>query len=74
MPFIMPLAHRLSRKRLRTAIISVSALSLVAIAIFSSGYIAAFDKLHPRRLFILHTENVRLVPTTFVAVPRLASF
>lgn len=59
-PFIMPLAHRLPRKRLRSAIISVSALSVFAIAVFSSGYIPAFDELHPRRLFILHTENVRL--------------
>lgn len=57
-PFVIPLAHRFPRKLLLSTITGLIASSALMIIIFSSGVISAFDELHPRRIFVLHTEDV----------------
>lgn len=59
-PFIIPLAHRLSRKGLRTTLQGLAILSICAILLFASGLVRPFNELHPRRLFLLHSEDVRI--------------
>ena len=58
MPFAIPLAHRVRRQTLRLTIVGLTLLSGVVIAAFAGGVIEPFNAMHPRRLFVLHNEDV----------------
>ncbi|KAF8315143.1 hypothetical protein DL93DRAFT_2166855 [Clavulina sp. PMI_390] len=57
-PSSLSLAHQLSKKHLRRVLQAIFLLTISVAAIFASGIIPTFDELHPRRLFVLHSENI----------------
>lgn len=59
-PLLLPFIHRFPRVMGRAVLVS-SILTAVAMAVFSTR--EPFDKMHPKRLFVLHMENVGLIVT-----------
>ena len=57
LPLLLPFVHRFPRITKRAIFVS-SILTAVAVAVFSAR--EPFDHMHPKRLFVLHMENVRL--------------
>ncbi|KAH8104118.1 hypothetical protein BXZ70DRAFT_924624 [Cristinia sonorae] len=55
LPLILPFIHRFPRLNGR-AIMVFSILTVVAMAVFSAR--EPFDHMHPKRLFVLHMENI----------------
>ena len=55
LPLLLPFIHRFPRVR-NGAIMIASLVSAVAIAVFMAR--EPFDHMHPKRLFVLHMENV----------------
>lgn len=60
LPLLLPFIHRFPRVR-SGAVMAASLVSAVAIAVFMAR--DPFDHMHPKRLFVLHMENV--CSTTF---------
>ncbi len=58
-PHLVPFSWRLPRRLVRQIIVIIGAVSVLIITVFASGSVRVFDQLHPRRLFILHSEDVR---------------
>jgi hypothetical protein len=54
---VLPSAHRFGRRALRRGVILLSIVTALLMAIFARRL--PFDAMHQKRLFILHTENVR---------------
>lgn len=46
----------------------LSVLSVCMTTLFASGYIPQFNELHPRRLFVLHSEDVSCNSAAHLAV------
>lgn len=59
LPLIVPFAHRFGHRKLLNAIVLSTIATAIAMAVFSMKH--PFDKMHQKRLFILHSENVRLL-------------
>ncbi|KAF8330069.1 uncharacterized protein EI90DRAFT_2923234, partial [Cantharellus anzutake] len=57
-PHAISFSWRLSRRFLRRVLAILGAISILIIIVFATGCIAIFDELHPRRLFILHSEDL----------------
>lgn len=55
-PLLLPFVHRFSRRFLKRAILVPLLCSAVSIAIFARR--EPFDMMHPKRLFVLHMENI----------------
>ncbi|TCD68032.1 hypothetical protein EIP91_011643 [Steccherinum ochraceum] len=55
LPLLLPFIHRFPRIKGRALLVS-SILTTVAIAVFSAR--EPFDKMHPKRLFVIHMENI----------------
>jgi hypothetical protein len=66
-PFSIPFVHRFSRKTLLASILVLTALSAGLIAVFSSSWLQTFDELHPRRIFLLHQEDVGFFFPSFLS-------
>lgn len=78
-PLAVPLAHRFGRKVTVIAVLLFSALSMVSTCMMVMQ--APFDAMHPKRLFVVQSENVIVSHTmrscgTHLILPRLrrASF
>ncbi|KAF8625164.1 hypothetical protein AX15_005531 [Amanita polypyramis BW_CC] len=54
--FALPFAHRFGRRSLRQAIILLSILTVLLIAVFAAR--EPFDAMHQKRLFVIHSENI----------------
>ena len=57
-PLVIPFLARFGRRVVIRALFVTLALSVLSIGIFSMR--SPFDAMHPRRLFVIHSENVRL--------------
>lgn len=56
LPLIVPFAHRFGHRKLLNAIVLSTIATAIAMAVFSMKH--PFDKMHQKRLFILHSENI----------------
>ncbi len=61
LPLALPFAHRFGRRVLVRAALLMTAVTALSMAAFTM--MAPFDAMHQKRLFVLHTENVRRAPT-----------
>ena len=57
LPLVVPFMNRFSRRVLLRAVILVSMVTGVAMAVFAMR--SPFDSMHQKRLFVIHMENVR---------------
>jgi len=60
-PLAIPFAHRFGRQVTVSAIFLFSSLSVVSICVMVMH--APFDAMHPKRLFVVQSENVMLSQT-----------
>ena len=56
LPLVIPFIHRFPRRILRRAAIIPTFLTAIAIGVFAMR--SPFDAMHPKRIFVLHMENV----------------
>lgn len=54
--FALPFAHRFGRRPLRRAVIMLSVLTVLLMAVFAMR--EPFDAMHQKRLFVIHSQNV----------------
>ena len=57
LPLAIPFIHRYSHRMLVRAVILLSMITGVSMAIFAMR--SPFDSMHQKRLFVIHMENVR---------------
>ena len=55
-PLAVPFVHRYSRSMVVRTVLSLTFLSALSVAVFSSREV--FDEMHQKRLFVIHMENV----------------
>jgi chromate transport protein ChrA len=55
-PLVLPFSHRFGRRALLRGVINVSIIVGVLMALFALR--VPFDKMHQKRLFVIHQENV----------------
>jgi hypothetical protein len=58
LPALIPFAHRFGHRKLWNGVVLSSIATAIAMAVFSMK--RPFDEMHQKRLFFLHSENVRL--------------
>ncbi|KAF8159229.1 hypothetical protein B0H34DRAFT_655155 [Crassisporium funariophilum] len=56
LPLVLPFAHRFGRKALFRGVVLMSIVTVVLMGVFAMR--EPFDKMHQKRLFVLHLENV----------------
>lgn len=60
LPLVIPFAHRFSRRWLFRSVLLLSIASGVSMLVFIRR--SPFDEMHQKRLFVIHMENVSLIP------------
>lgn len=66
LPLVLPFVHRFPRRTLKRAAILPTFLTAIAIAVFAMR--EPFDVMHPKRIFVLHMENVSELGTRCLTV------